>query len=876
MSDTLLFPSPVVGSIGLAHAHQAAAQDQRVRVSGKFFRLGEEKWYLKGLTYGPFAPNSQGLFLPERPQVRRDFAHMNDMGANAIRVYHVPPTWLLDEALAHDIRVLIDIPWEKHRCFFEDWSSTQAARKVVADAARDVGNHPGVFAISVVNEFPNDVVRFYGAPKMEKFVDELLDSVKQNAPTCLATFANYPTTEFLSPQHRDFVSFNVYLDESQKLGAYLDRLQHMAGNTPLILGEYGQDSIRHGEQEQATALTTHLQQVFHHGLAGSFIFSYTDDWYTGGHQIEDWAFGITTKTRKEKLAATKLRKAWADVPRLVNMDSPKVSVVVCSYNGASTLEECLASLGKMNYPNYEVILVDDGSKDNTPEIAAKFPWVKNIRQVNRGLSVARNVGAQAATGSIVAYTDSDCVVDEDWLFYLVEAMRDQKVDAIGGPNIPPYTDSWTARCVAASPGGPSHVMIDDHRAEHVPGCNMAWDRAKLLALGGFDAQFRVAGDDVDVCWRWMDAGHSIGFAPGAMVWHKRRNTIRAYIKQQQGYGRSEAMLTFKHPKRFNLLNCSLWKGVIYGEGAVGLPTTAPKIFHGPQGAGLFQTIYRSTTYSPWAYTTIIEWYAAAAAVGLLSIVYWPLAVIVALMLTLSAAAIVRATLAAPLPRNAPWWCRLVTGFLYAAQPVMRGATRWKTRLAKERLPRLLQSMPADERYIKDISLAQRDMYWQSADARGREDLLKMLQTECAEAAWSGDFDNGWKTWDLALTGDRFHSLTIRTVTEELGSGKRFTRARAHIALSLMAKCVIAYTTLFIAASAATMNLWTFSLSSAFAAALIVRVAISRERCFATAARFLMVAGRLAGLNPVLVRPTTKSDIPVLLPKMSDQPKTQAA
>jgi len=874
MSDTLLFPSPVVGSIGIASRSRTAAQ--RVRISGKFFRMGEEKWYLKGLTYGPFAPNKDGLFLPERAQVRRDFAHISDLGANAIRVYHVPPMWLLDEAMAHDIRVLIDIPWEKHRCFFEDYSSTQAARQTVAKAASDVGNHPGVFAISVVNEFPNDVVRFYGSAKMEKFVDELLDSVKQNAPECLATFANYPTTEFLSPQRRDFLSFNVYLNEPEKLGAYLDRLQLMAGNTPLILGEYGQDSMRHGEQEQARALTTHLQQVFHHGLAGSFVFSYTDDWYTGGHQIEDWAFGITTRARKEKIAAGKLRKAWADVPRLVSADSPKVSVVVCSYNGAATLEECLASLGKMNYPDYEVILVDDGSKDNTPEIAAKFPWVKNIRQANRGLSVARNVGAQASNGSIVAYTDSDCVVDEDWLFYLVEAMRDQKVDAIGGPNIPPYTDSWTARCVAASPGGPSHVMMDDHRAEHVPGCNMAWDRAKLLALGGFDPRFRVAGDDVDVCWRWMDAGHTIGFAAGAMVWHKRRNTIRAYIKQQKGYGKSEAMLTFKHPKRFNRLNCSLWKGVIYGEGAVGLPTTQPTIYHGTHGSGLFQTIYRSTQYSAWAYAMIVEWYAAAAALAVLSLLYWPLAIVAAVMLSLSAVSIVRATLAAPLPQNAPWWCRLVTGYLYAAQPVVRGWTRWKTRIQQEKLPELLKSMPADERLIKDISLSERDMYWESQDARGREDLLKMMQTECSEAGWTGDFDNGWKTWDLALTGDRWHTLTVRTVSEELGGGRRFTRARTRIRLSGLARGTVGFTGLFVVASIAALNVWPFALGAAGLAGLFVRVAISREKCFATAARFLMVAGRLAGLTPVAVRGTAKSEIPAMMPERTEKKSTTQA
>src|SRR6185295_1715593 len=99
--------------------------------------------------------------------------------------------------------------------------------------------------------------------------------------------------------------------------------------------------------------------------------------------------------------------------------APRVSVVVCSYNGAATLEQCLRSLHALRYPDYEVIVVDDGSSDNTPEILEQFPTVHVVRQANRGLSSARNAGWHRATGAIVAYTDSDCFVDPDWLTHLV-------------------------------------------------------------------------------------------------------------------------------------------------------------------------------------------------------------------------------------------------------------------------------------------------------------------------------------------------------------------------------------------------------------------------------------------------------------------------
>jgi len=102
-------------------------------------------------------------------------------------------------------------------------------------------------------------------------------------------------------------------------------------------------------------------------------------------------------------------------------------VVVCSYNGGRTLPQCLSSLLALDYPNYEIVVVDDGSTDNTRSILADFPDIRAIHQTNRGLSAARNVGYRAASGSIIAYTDSDCFVDEHWVTHLVYQF--QRTDA---------------------------------------------------------------------------------------------------------------------------------------------------------------------------------------------------------------------------------------------------------------------------------------------------------------------------------------------------------------------------------------------------------------------------------------------------------------
>ena len=116
-----------------------------------------------------------------------------------------------------------------------------------------------------------------------------------------------------------------------------------------------------------------------------------------------------------------------------------------------------------------MILVDDGSTDNTAEIAAQFPSVRYIHQSNHGLSHARNTGAAAAKGDVFAYTDSDCMADADWLYYLIGTLVSGDYAGVGGPNVTPPAQNWIQACVAAAPGGPSHVLLTDTVAEHIPG-----------------------------------------------------------------------------------------------------------------------------------------------------------------------------------------------------------------------------------------------------------------------------------------------------------------------------------------------------------------------------------------------------------------------
>lgn len=825
-----------------------------VTSAGKYLRLEGEKFLVKGVSYGPFAPNERGEPLPDPSQVRRDFSHIRQLGGNAVRVYFPPPVWFLDEAVEHGLRVLVDVPWEKHRCFFEDWDAQVNARQRVERAAREFGRHPAVLGMSVVNEIPVDVVRFYGRRRVEQFVDSLMDTAKQQAPECLVTFVNFPTTEFLTPSNCDFWTFNVYVHDEQKLADYLDRLQHIAGNKPLVLGEYGIDTIREGEEEQTRLLETHVRRVFRHGLAGSFIFSYTDDWFTGGSQIDDWAFGITRRDRTEKPAAAAVRQVWQAAPHLEERLWPKVSVVVCSYNGASTLRGCLESLMNLDYADYEVILIDDGSTDDTREIAADFPQVVYHYQENRGLSVARNVGAEMAEGEIVAYTDSDCEADPDWLRYLVQAMEDQQVEAIGGPNITPLDSSWTARCVGASPGNPSHVMLDDHHAEHLPGCNMAFKRSTLLGIGGFDPQFRQAGDDVDICWRFLDADLPIGFASGAMVWHHRRPTVKAYARQQKGYGRSEAMVHFKHPQRCGTFGRSRWCGIIYGDGAVGLPLMPPRIYHGRFGTGLFQTIYRHNDWGFWSVLLSLEWHLVAIFLLLLSTMSSPLAIAGGLMWAGTLGMAIRSAWVAPLAQRPPWWCRLLVTYLYILQPILRGWHRLTYLLANKRLPVLPQVAPGDGSQQKKIGRNTWDLYWDDEHENGREHLLPAVVKLARSNRWKGDFDNAWATWDVKLVGTCWHDITIRTATEELGWPRRFTRARCILDLTRVARVTVAATAIWLLVAGLSGSLLGLAIGIFVGFVALTGIVRSRHQCLAAVTRLVTTAATQIGLGAPSIEP----------------------
>ena len=756
----------------------------RPSVDGKFFRLGASKFFLKGLAYGPFRPNEAGEAFASPAQTAQDFRQIRDLGANLLRVYEMPPQWLLDLAAEHDIKLLVDIPWPKHLCFLDSPELQTTARESVRRAVTLGQGHPAVFAYSVANEISPDIVRWSGLAEVSNFIEELIDLAKQVDPECLCTYTSFPPTEFLRPHNVDFFCYNVYLHQPKAFENYLARLQMLADTKPLVLGEFGMDSLHEGEARQRDLLAWQIESAFRAGLAGAVAFSFTDDWFRGGYPIENWAFGLTTRERRPKPALAAVQRAFAQAPYFPLSRYPKVSIVVACYNGARSLKICLESLQHLNYPDFEVILVDDGSTDATPDIARSYPNVRYLRQANYGLSVARNTGMAAAQGEIIAFTDADCRADEDWLYYLVGDMLRGEYAGIGGPNFLPPEDSLVAAAVIVSPGGPAHVMLTDREAEHVPGCNMAFYKWALEELGGFDPVFHNAGDDVDICWRLLERGFKLGFSPAGFVWHFRRSTMPAYLKQQRGYGEAEALLARKHPEYFNVLGMGLWRGRIYTAAKYGVVLQPPVIYHGLFGSGFFQKLYTAEPAHLLMFLTSLEYHALVTLpLLILSVSFYPLLPVALTSLLVSMGVCAAAAVQAELPKKKRrFWSRPLVALLFFLQPIERGWARYHWRLNVRSAPRPVSPRP--EAATGRPEVPDRLGYW-TLGALDRFGWLTEVMRCLDRQGWQTKTDTGWGSYDLEVF-DRWSRLRLTTMTEEQGGMKKVLRCRFHPAWSLRA------------------------------------------------------------------------------------------
>lgn len=222
------------------------------------------------------------------------------------------------------------------------------------------------------------------------------------------------------------------------------------------------------------------------------------------------------------------------------------SIIIPAHNAAATLAECLGACLKQTYAPAEVIVVDDGSTDDTPRIAGQFP-VEFVRQEQRGPAAARNRGARVAKGELLIFTDSDCVPESQWVERLVDCLEEGVV-AAGGTYGIANDRSLLARMVH------EEIVMRHWRfgkeVDFLGSFNVAIRKEAFERVGGFDESFRAAsGEDNDLSYRLRDTGGRLRFAQDAVVRHYHPTRLWPYLKAQARHGFWRVKLYLKHPGR---------------------------------------------------------------------------------------------------------------------------------------------------------------------------------------------------------------------------------------------------------------------------------------------------------------------------------------
>jgi hypothetical protein len=307
---------------------------------------------------------------------------------------------------------------------------------------------------------------------------------------------------------------------------------------------------------------------------------------------------------------------------------------------------------------------------------------------------------------------------------------------------------------------------------------MAFYRWAFEAIGGFDPEYRKAGDDVDFCWRIQQTGWVISFSPTAIVWHYRRFTLRAFLKQQDGYGEAESLLRFKHLIFFGPTGTAKWRGQIYGTTRFSWFVNRPIIYHGIFGEGFFQSIYPAPQSEVAAYLSSIEWFALAIFLFGLGIFLPGLRIVPYLMLGGTFCVALSYMVPARIePKFDTVHARLLVMILAFVQPLVRGFSRYFTWLRFKRTPanviRKHEHLPELARSRGSLS---RRVFW-SEQGRDRHYFLGEMFRLLEEEGWRYSTDSGWNDWDIQIYGNFWWSIALQTVTEYHGGGKCLTRVR---------------------------------------------------------------------------------------------------
>ena len=228
----------------------------------------------------------------------------------------------------------------------------------------------------------------------------------------------------------------------------------------------------------------------------------------------------------------------------------KYSVIVPVFNGEDIIRECLDALSNqsVNRSDYEIIVVDDGSTDNTAKIAAEV-CDRVIAIKNGGPANARNIGVNEAAGEVILFTDADCVPVHDW----VEKMTAPFAEAgIVGTKGAYYTrqDELVAQFVQAEYESKYNYMAQYKYIDFIDTYSAGFLRKVFLELKGFDTRFPGASvEDQEFSFRVSAAGYKMVFVPEARVFHRHAASLGHYFRKKFNIGYWKTLVLKLHPDK---------------------------------------------------------------------------------------------------------------------------------------------------------------------------------------------------------------------------------------------------------------------------------------------------------------------------------------
>lgn len=226
------------------------------------------------------------------------------------------------------------------------------------------------------------------------------------------------------------------------------------------------------------------------------------------------------------------------------------SIIIPTFNGASNLAKCLDALVKQTAArSVDILVVCDGSTDNTVEVVGRYPGVGLVAQANAGPASARNRGARESRGAIILFTDDDCVPQPDWLDAMLVPFLDPEVAAVKGVYLSRQT-SVAARFVQIEYEDRYRRMAGLDSIDFIDTYSAAFRRDLFLEMAGYDASFPVAcAEDVELSYRMSARGWKMKFIPAAKVYHTHPDTFSRYLKKKYKFAFWRVLAVRKNPSK---------------------------------------------------------------------------------------------------------------------------------------------------------------------------------------------------------------------------------------------------------------------------------------------------------------------------------------